>query len=147
MNIIVTATISTPMPLNKLWVIVTGSTKVFFVLPAFIFSLSALGLIHLFLKKVGWCLDTFWCYPSHNRGLVLHILGSRYRPKMCITGPKCFWTPPKWRHVLDRQMANKRKKEIGSTFVLLAIRTHSFLMSSSPALSSSHYHTSDWDNP
>jgi hypothetical protein len=41
------------MPLNKLWVIVTGSTKVFFVLPAFIFSLSALGLIHLFLKKVG----------------------------------------------------------------------------------------------
>jgi hypothetical protein len=52
-NIIVTAIISAPMPLNKLWVIIAGTKKVFFVLPAFIFSLSALGLIHLFLKKDG----------------------------------------------------------------------------------------------
>ncbi len=75
MNIIVTATISAPMPLTKLWVIIAGSKKVFYVLPAFIFSLSALGLIHLFLKKHGRCLDTFSCCPSHNMGLVLHIWG------------------------------------------------------------------------
>jgi hypothetical protein len=43
------AIISAAMPLNKLWVIIAGSKKVFFILPAFIFSLSALGLIHLFL--------------------------------------------------------------------------------------------------
>jgi hypothetical protein len=41
------------MPLTKLCVIIAGSKQVFFVLPAFIFSLSALGPIHLFLKKDG----------------------------------------------------------------------------------------------
>jgi hypothetical protein len=95
------------------------------------------------------------CCPSHNMGLVVHILGLHYRPKMCITGPKVCngqyqnvsehlqspdtsWTS-KW--------AIREKKEVGSNFVLPAIMNHSFLLSSSPTLSSSHYHTSIWDNP
>jgi hypothetical protein len=40
------------MPLNKLWVIIAGSKKVFFVLPVFIFSWSALGLTIFFFKKM-----------------------------------------------------------------------------------------------
>jgi hypothetical protein len=85
----------------------------------------------------------------------LHILGLHYRPKMCIIRPKV--CNGQYQNVSEHlqspdtpwtgKWAIREEKEIGSTFVPPAIRTHSFLMSSSPALSSSHDHTSIWDNP
>jgi hypothetical protein len=97
----------------------------------FSFFGSALGLIHLFLKKDGWCPDTFsidvlctsWGCNGHVTRLPLrpqHLHRLR-GPKVCMGSTKmCLGITT---HILDRQKGSQGKKEASNAFVLHAITT------------------------
>jgi hypothetical protein len=106
---------------------VAGST---FCTTCFFSSLSALGPIHLFLTKDGWCLDTLWIYVMHVLDLIMDYVSQaqnkvvRYKSKTCIIWPKvCMGStkmcPGNTRHILDGQ---KGKKEAANTFFCITCK-------------------------
>jgi hypothetical protein len=89
-------------------VVIGGNTKLFF---ASFFSLSALGLLHFFSKKM----DDAQAHLGPlfgDFGLAVASGCVHYKPKMCMTGPKLCTrnTMGMSKHILDKQKPDREKK-------------------------------------
>jgi hypothetical protein len=81
----------------------------------FFVSLSAIGLIYLFLKKDGWwCPNTPWTHVNHVSGLSQTsspMLGLLHDRKSVWTGPRCVWAWPDTFCLRKRPVMGKRSRQ------------------------------------